>query len=152
MSPTLARALTRASFLTKLQMRPPNRLANRGIAPMPQSMFLRYGGAEKVSELIFALYDRVLASKRLSPFFATCDMRRLIEHQTRYISSVMDGSAIYNEDHLREVHGPLGIGSDDFDEMLEHLRAAMDDRGYHAVDIDDLLRRISGLRRVVVTN
>jgi len=118
---------------------------------MPQSMFQRYGGAEEASELIFALYDRVLASRRLAPFFASCDMRRLIEHQTRYIASVMGGPTSYDDDHLREVHAPLGIGPDDFDEMLDHFRAAMAGRGYDAADIADLLRRLSALRRVVVT-
>jgi len=119
---------------------------------MTQSMFHRYGGSERVSELIFAFYDRVLASARLAPYFATCDMRRLIEHQTRYISAVMGGAASYDDDHLRDVHAPLGIGSEDFDEMLGHLRSAMDDRGYDAAEIDGLMRRISVLRRMVVTD
>jgi len=117
---------------------------------MPQNMFQHYGGAEKVSDLIFAFYDRVLSSERLAPFFATCDMRRLMEHQTRYISAVMGGPPSYSEAHLREVHATLGITNADFDEMLSLLRVAMTDSGYDAADTDQIIRRLSALRRVIV--
>ena len=118
---------------------------------MPQSMFHRYGGAEKVSDLVFAFYDRVLASDRLSPFFAACDMRRLIEHQTKYLAAVMGGPQSYSEEHLHEVHAPLGISNADFKEMLALLRSAMVDSGYDVDDTDSVIRRLAALRRVIVS-
>lgn len=117
---------------------------------MPESMFHRYGGPEKVSDLVFAFYDRVLASERLAPFFAACDMRKLIEHQTIYIAAVMGGPPSYSEAHLRSVHAGLGISNANFDEMLGHLRAAMQDVGYAGTDTDHVIRRLAALRRFVV--
>lgn len=118
---------------------------------MQQSLFQRYGGIERVSALVFAFYDRALASSRLAPFFAGCDMRRLIEHQTKYISSVMGGPASYSDAQLRELHAHLAIGNAEFDEMLDHLGAAMADQGFEAEDVEAVLRRLAALRRVIVT-
>lgn len=114
-------------------------------------MFQRHGGLERVSDLVMAFYDRVLASKRLAPFFRNADMRRLIEHQAQYISAVMGGPASYTEAQLHEVHAHLDIADADFDEMLGHFRAAMREKGFPAEDIETVLRRLAALRRVVVS-
>lgn len=118
---------------------------------MQQTIFQRYGGLERVSELVIGFYDRVLASERLAPFFRGCDMRRLIEHQAKYISAVMGGPASYKEAQLREVHAHLAISGADFDEMLAHLRAAMQEKGYAEEDAEAVLRRLASLRRVIVS-
>lgn len=117
---------------------------------MRQTIFQRYGGLERVSELVMAFYDRVLASERLAPFFGGADMRRLIEHQARYISAVMGGPASYTDEQLREAHAHLAITSADFDEMLTHFRAAMEAKGYAPEDVEAVMRRLAGLRRVIV--
>lgn len=113
-------------------------------------MFERYGGIERVSDLVMALYDRVLASERLAPFFRGCDMRRLVEHQAKYIASVMDGPPSYSEAQLRDLHAHVAIADADFDEMLDHFRAAMAEKGYAAANVETVIRRLAGLRRVIV--
>lgn len=117
---------------------------------MRQTIFQRYGGLERVSDLVMGFYDRVLASERLAPFFRGSDMRRLIEHQAKYISAVMGGPASYTEDQLREVHAHLAITSRDFDEMLSHFRAAMQDKGFAPEDTEAVMRKLAGLRRAIV--
>lgn len=116
-----------------------------------QTMFQRYGGIARVSDLVFGFYDRVLASERLAPFFRGCDMRRLVEHQAKYISSVMGGPTSYTERQLRELHAHLPITSEDFDEMLEHFRAAMEERDYDPADVEAVMRKLASLRKVIVT-
>lgn len=118
---------------------------------MQQSMFQRFGGAEAVAGLVLRFYDRVLAAERLSPYFRNCDMRRLIEHQAKYLSAVMGGPASYSEDELREMHAHLGVTGGDFDEMLRQLRGAMEEAGFAREDIDVVMRRYASLRRVIVT-
>ena len=118
---------------------------------MQHTIFHRYGGVERVSDLVMGFYDRVLGSERLAPFFRGCDMRRLIEHQARYISAVMGGPTSYTDAELREVHAHLAITDADFDEMLGHFRAAMEERGYAAQDIEAVIRKLAGLRRVIVS-
>lgn len=47
-------------------------------------LFHRLGGLTGVSRIVLALYDRVLASARLEPYFRGVDMRRLVEHQANF--------------------------------------------------------------------
>ena len=70
----------------------------------PDTMFERYGGLAFVTRFVLSFYDRVLASVRLAPFFANSDMQRLVEHQAKFISSVMGGPTSYSNAVLREVH------------------------------------------------
>ena len=114
-------------------------------------MFQRYGGIDRVSDLVMRFYDRVLASERLAPFFRGIDMRRLVEHQANYISAVMGGPASFSDAHLGEVHAHLRIRDADFDEMLAHFRAALDDSGFAREDAEMVIRRLAALRRAIVT-
>lgn len=118
---------------------------------MQSSIFQRYGGLDRVSDLVIVFYDRVLASDRLAPFFRNSDMRRLIEHQAKYISAVMGGPASFTDAQLREVHAPLGITDADFDEMLGHFRAAMEAQGFAPEDTEAVMRRLAARRRVIVS-
>jgi hemoglobin len=114
-------------------------------------MFQRYGGLDRVSDLVMRFYDRVLGSERLAPFFQGIDMRRLVEHQAMYISAVMGGPASFSDTHLHEVHSGLGIGDADFDEMLAHFRGAMEEKGFAPEDTEAVMRRLASLRRVIVS-
>ena len=63
-------------------------------------MLERYGGLAFISRVVLSFYDRVLASVRLAPFFADVDMQRLVEHQAKFIGSVM-GAAPHSYGHTR---------------------------------------------------
>jgi hemoglobin len=56
---------------------------------------------------VLSFYDRVLTSATIAPFFADVDMRRLVDHQAKFISSVMGGPSSYSTAALREVHAHL---------------------------------------------
>jgi hemoglobin len=85
---------------------------------MNAPLFERFGGLSAVSRLVLGFYDRVLASERLRPYFVHADMRRLVEHQAKFIAAVMGGPAAYSDADLRDIHGHLGIDGDAFDEMI----------------------------------
>jgi hemoglobin len=90
--------------------------------PTPDTMFERYGGFAFVTRFVLSFYDRVLASAGLARFFADTDMARLVEHQAKFISSVMGGPASYSDAKLREAHAHLQIDDRAFDEMIGLLR------------------------------
>ena len=51
------------------------------------TMFEKYGGFAKVSRIVSSFYDKALDSPILAPYFTGVDMRRLIDHQTKFASS-----------------------------------------------------------------
>ena len=76
---------------------------------MRRSIFERYGGFTSVSKIVLSFYDKVLDSPTVSPYFANSDMKRLIDHQTKFMASLMGGPASYTNDQLERVHAKLGI-------------------------------------------
>jgi len=53
---------------------------------MARTPFEKYGGFATVSKIVMVFYDRVLDSDIMAPFFDDVDMRRLTDHQTKFIS------------------------------------------------------------------
>lgn len=102
---------------------------------MAQTVFERYGGFAAVSKIVLSFYDRMLDSPVTSPYFADIDMKRLIDHQTKFFAALMGGPASYTNEHLEHVHGRLGISGEAFNETLLMMRETLED---HDMDENDI--------------
>lgn len=117
---------------------------------MARTMFERYGGFGTVSKLVMEFYDRLLDSDLVAPYFEGVDMRRLIDHQTKFISSVMGGPASYTNETLRQVHAHLDIDRASFDEMVRILTEAMEDLEFDPADVDFVIADIESRAPYIV--
>ncbi len=115
------------------------------------TLYERLGGIEAVARLVFAFYDRVQKSQQLAPYFAGTDMGRLMTHQTAFLSSVAGGPPSYTNAHLRHVHARLGIGGDDFDEMLRLLEETLRSFDLAAADREVFLSDLRARRAYIIT-
>jgi hemoglobin len=111
----------------------------------------RLGGLERVSLLVMTLYDRVLASERLEPFFANVDMRRLMEHQANFLASIMGGPESYTNEELRQAHARLGIDQPTFREMIAQFRSVLEDQQMAATDVEFVIGELEKRERYIVT-
>jgi len=102
---------------------------------MRQTVFERYGGFAKVSRVVMSFYDKMLGSPLTAPYFSNTDMKRLIDHQTKFIATVMGGPASYTNEHLERVHAHLGITEQAFSESVEMLRETLEDFNFADEDI-----------------
>lgn len=118
---------------------------------MAESIFERYGGFASVRKIVSEFYDRVLDDAALSPFFAHTDMRRQIDHQTQFISSLIGGPASLSDEGLRRVHQHLGIGNTDFDAMMAVLSETLEDFGFTHDDVRHVMNEMNRRRHLVVT-
>ena len=118
---------------------------------MAQTLFERYGGFGTVSKLVLAFYDRVLESEILAEYFEDVDMRRLIDHQTQFISQIMGGPVAYTDDMLRQLHAHLAIHDAAFDEMLALLTETFEDFEMEDDDIDQVMGQMADRREIIVT-
>lgn len=118
---------------------------------MEASIFERYGGFARVSRVVSDFYDHVLESPILAPYFDHVDMRRLIDHQTKFMVSVMGGPASYTDEHLARVHAHLGIDDAAFTEVTVLLRETLEDYEYDEGDIATVLGEIVRRRPLIVT-
>ncbi|MBV9347816.1 MAG: group 1 truncated hemoglobin [Pseudolabrys sp.] len=118
---------------------------------MAQTVFERYGGFSTFSKVVSAFYDKILDSPVTSPYFANVDMRRLIDHQTKFVASVVGGPASYTNEHLARIHTPFKINEAAFSEMSTLLRETLEDFGVAEADIQVVLREILNRKHFVVT-
>lgn len=110
---------------------------------MSTSMLERYGGFRFLSRMIPSFYEKALDSDILGPYFDGVDMRRLIDHQTKFVAFLMGGPASYTDETIRQVHAHLGIDKPSFEEMVTTFTGTCREHGMVAEDI----RTIEGLLR-----
>jgi len=119
---------------------------------MAMTPFERYGGFANVRRIVSEFYDRVLASDTLQPYFAGIDMRILVDHQTKFIATVMGGPAAFSDDALKRAHQRLRITRDDFHEMTEILRETLEDFDLDESDVNDVCSEVLRREPVIVAN
>ncbi len=105
---------------------------------MGTTIFERCGGFLTVRKVVSAFYDKVLESPQLQKHFANTDMRTLIEHQTKFVATIMGGPASYTDHVLRRVHAGLGITHQEFEEVTMLLSETLEDFGLEARDISQV--------------
>ncbi|WP_207061481.1 group 1 truncated hemoglobin [Motiliproteus sp. SC1-56] len=117
---------------------------------MSQSLFEKYGGFATVSRIVSAFYEEVLDSDSLSPYFEGMDMRRLVDHQTKFIASIMGGPASFSNEALERAHARLGIRGEHFDEAVGLLKFTLEDFALEEGDISMIINDVAGRRRYIV--
>lgn len=117
---------------------------------MARTIFERYGGFAKISQVVSSFYDKILDSPLTSPYFAETDMKRLIDHQTKFISSVMGGPASYTYDHVERVHARLGITEEAFLEAIDLLSETLEDFEFESDDIQKVEDEMMSYKNFVV--
>jgi hemoglobin len=116
------------------------------------TLFDSLGGFARVRLIVSDFYDKVLESERLAPYFAGVDMRRLVDHQTKFIAAVMGGPAAFTDEQMSRAHKRLGITSGDFDEMAALFRETLEDFGVGAADVERLHAHVLSMRHHVVAS
>ena len=119
---------------------------------MAQSIFERNGGFAAVSRVVSAFYEQVLDSPTLGPYFEEVDMRRQIDHQTKFIASIMGGPASYSNAQLARTHKVLSISDADFYEVTDLLKEALEDADFSESDISEVYSELVKRKNHIVSD
>jgi len=117
---------------------------------MEQTLFEKYGGFSIVGQIVMDLYDRLLDDDDVGPFFDDVEMARIIDHQTKFISSLMGGPASYTDDQIVRMHARLDIGTAHFDQLQVLLKKTLSDHGITPEDVDAIAAAFEARRGLVV--
>lgn len=115
-----------------------------------QTLFEKYGGFSKVSKIVLAFYDSLLDSDEIGPFFDGVDMAKIVDHQTKFIASLLGGPAAYTDGQLSQLHSHLNIENSHFDELKNILGDTLADHGMGTGDIAGVLQQFENRRLLVV--
>ena len=105
---------------------------------MRQTLFERCGGFTAVSKVVMSFYDKILDSPVTSTYFSGVDMKRLIDHQTKFFAALMGGPASYTNDHLEKVHARLGITETAFMEAMVLMKDTLEEFDFQDEDIQQV--------------
>ncbi|MBZ0162253.1 MAG: group 1 truncated hemoglobin [Notoacmeibacter sp.] len=117
---------------------------------MEQTLFQKYGGFSKVSRMVLDLYNRLLDDDDIGPFFDDIDMARIVDHQTKFISSLLGGPASYSNDQISRTHQHLAISARQFDIMAEVLAETLADHGMASEDVESVVNAFEKRRNLIV--
>ena len=115
------------------------------------TLFERLGGFSGVSKIVSDFYDRVLDDDTLAPYFEHVDMRRLIDHQTKFIATVMGGPASYTNEALHRAHSHIEIDRPTFDVMRSVMEACLVAQGLSEQDRASVLDEIEARAPYVIS-
>lgn len=118
---------------------------------MKQTIFEKYGGFAKISSLVMSFYDKILDSPVTAPYFVNIDMRRLIDHQTKFITSILGGPASFTNDHLERVHAGHRITEAAFFESIELLRETLEDFDFSPDDVHLVMDHFMSRKNFIVS-
>ena len=97
-----------------------------------------------------AFYDRVLDCDEIGHFFDNIDMRRLVDHQTKFVASLLGGPASYTDEQLRRLHSHLDITNAHFDELEMVLQDALEHHNVAKEDIAVVVAEFGKRRPLIV--
>ena len=117
---------------------------------MEVSLFEKYGGFSTISRVVMALYDRLLEDDDVGPFFDDVDLPKLIDHQTKFVSSLMGGPASFTDDHIQRAHGNMVIHAAHFDQLKVLVRETLEDFNVEPEDVDTVLDAFEARRSLLV--
>lgn len=117
---------------------------------MATSIFNRYGGFASVSKIVMEFYDLVLDSDIAGDYFVDVDMPTLVDHQTKFIASIMGGPASYSNEALERIHAHLDISKEAFEEIVSLLRMTLEDFELDPADVDQVIDGIRARERYIV--
>ncbi|MEP4378342.1 MAG: group 1 truncated hemoglobin [Alphaproteobacteria bacterium] len=118
---------------------------------MSRSLFDKYGGFASVSKVVSAFYDKAVESDIIGPYFDDIDMRAQVDHQTKFISSLMGGPASYSDEALQKVHAHLAIDRTSFEEMANLLRETLEEYEIEGADVDRIMHEIGSRADIIIT-
>lgn len=121
-----------------------------GNSAMEDTIYRKYGGFSKISRVVLTLYDRILDDDTIGPYFDEVDMNRIVDHQTKFISSLLGGPASYTDDQIQKMHSHLSIGPEEFEALVEILRDVLAEHGFEEEDIETVVNAFGGRRDLVV--
>ena len=97
-----------------------------------------------------AFYDQLLDSDEIGPYFDGLDMSRLIDHQTKFVASLLGGPASFSDAQLQRAHSSLNVSDQHFDELKHIMAATLAAHKIEPEDVTTVLAAIESRRSVIV--
>lgn len=114
------------------------------------TIFASIGGGPAVNVAVEKFYERVLSDPELVHFFADVHVDQLKSHQRAFMAAAFGGPEVYRGRDMANAHAGLGITDQDFDKVVGHLVATLNELDVPAETIADIGSALLPLRSQIV--
>jgi hemoglobin len=108
----------------------------------PTELRARMGGEAVLAAVVDDFYLRVTGDPLVAPVFSRVDLPALRQHQRQFLNTVLDAAHEPTRAYLRAGHRDLHITPRQFDIVVGHLRAALQDAEVPGPVIDELMQTV----------
>ncbi len=115
-----------------------------------QTLYEKYGGFSHISKVVMDFYDTLLDDDDIGPFFDNVDMAKMVDHQTKFIASLLGGPAAYTDRQLQQLHTHLEINNEHYDRLKEVLGGTLLEHGVEEQDVAIVLAEFETRRDLIV--
>lgn len=117
-----------------------------------ETLYARLGEQEAIGAVVDEFYDRVLSDDALTAYFEDADTDALREHQTQFLCSVTGGPVEWDGEDMQTAHADLGITTEDFGRVAEHLQDALLEFDVPATDREAVLDAVASYQSAIVAS
>lgn len=117
---------------------------------MKRSLFDKYGGFSRISRIVMSLYDKLLDDDDVGPFFDDVDLPKLIDHQTKFVSSLMGGPASFTDGHIERAHAHMTVSDVQFDKLKALVRETLEEFKIEPDDVETVLNAFEIRRPLLI--
>ena len=115
-----------------------------------KSLYDRLGGIDAVNALTESWVSRVGGDDRANQKFVRTDIARLMKEVADQLCEVTGGPCAYAGRSMRETHAGMKTTAGEFEVVMEHLRAALDDLNIAKPEQDELAELLMPMRGDIV--
>jgi hemoglobin len=114
------------------------------------SLYDRLGGLEAINALTESWVARVGGDDRANGKFVRTDIARLIKEIADQLCEVTGGPCTYTGRRMRETHAGMKTTAGEFDVVMQHLEAALDELHVPKTEQDELVELLMPMRDDIV--
>jgi hemoglobin len=115
------------------------------------SLFQALGGNTGLVKLMDDFMVRLLADKRMNPFFKDTNQQHVKDQLVAQVCELSGGPCKLKGPNMKQVHAEMDIARGDFNALVEVLQDAMDANGITFSAQNRLLARLAPMNRDIIT-
>lgn len=114
------------------------------------SLYDRLGGLDAITALTESWVARVGGDDRANQKFARTDIPRLMKEVIDQLCEATGGPCTYTGRTMKETHDGMAVTAGEFDVVMQHLDATLDELNVPKPDRDELVALIMPMRADIV--
>ncbi|WP_186646309.1 group I truncated hemoglobin [Fluviispira vulneris] len=118
---------------------------------MDKTIYDKYGGYKTLHVVVSLFYKKIMESENLIHYFENVDLARLIDHQTKFLTTTLGGPVMYDTKLLKAAHAKLKIPLKDFMEVASLLKETLIESKLEEQDIDKIIEVVASYKNDIVT-